>query len=107
MKEMQSANLSGPLKGLRPYHALLGLSQASGLAGGFDSELFFGALSRFQLLDKGRNLGDHVVHVLKHGALGGAQAAGLVDMPDHLLILILDLVEELAEHRQLLLGRWR
>ena len=24
-KEMHSANLSGPLKGLRPYHALLGL----------------------------------------------------------------------------------
>ena len=37
MKEMQSANLSGPLKGLRPYHALLGLTQAPGLAGGFDS----------------------------------------------------------------------
>jgi hypothetical protein len=36
VKEMQSANLSGPLKGLRPYHALLGLTQASGFAGGFD-----------------------------------------------------------------------
>lgn len=36
MKEMRSANLSGPLKGLRPYHALLGLTQASGFAGGFD-----------------------------------------------------------------------
>ena len=35
-KEMHSANLSGPLKGLRPYHALLGLTQASGFAGGFD-----------------------------------------------------------------------
>ena len=33
---MQSANLSGPLKGLRPYQALLGPAQASGLAGGFD-----------------------------------------------------------------------
>lgn len=33
---MQSANLSGPLKGLRPYQALLGPTQASGLAGGFD-----------------------------------------------------------------------
>ena len=38
MKEMQSANLSGPLKGLRPYHALLGLTQAPGFAGGFDSK---------------------------------------------------------------------
>ena len=44
MKEMQSANLSGPLKGLRPYHALLGLIQASGLAGGFD--LFAFAVSK-------------------------------------------------------------
>ena len=87
MKEMQSANLSGPLKGLRPYHALLGLSQASGLAGGFDSELFFGALSRFQLLDKGRNLGDHIVHVLKHGAFAGPQGAGPFDMLHHLLVL--------------------
>ena len=34
---MQSANLSGPLKGLRPYQALIGPTQASGLAGGFDS----------------------------------------------------------------------
>ena len=33
---MQSANLSGPLKGLRPYQALIGPTQASGLAGGFD-----------------------------------------------------------------------
>lgn len=33
---MQSANLSGPLKGLRPHQALLGPTQASGLAGGFD-----------------------------------------------------------------------
>ena len=32
---MQSANLSGPLKGLRPYQALIGPTQASGLAGGF------------------------------------------------------------------------
>ena len=35
---MQSANLSGPLKGLRPHQALLGPTQASGLAGGFDSK---------------------------------------------------------------------
>ena len=33
---MQSANLSGPLKGLRPHQALIGPTQASGLAGGFD-----------------------------------------------------------------------
>ena len=39
MKEMQSADLSGPLKGLRPYNALLGLTQASGFAGGFDFRL--------------------------------------------------------------------
>ena len=36
MKEMQPANLSGPLKGLRSHHARLGLTQASGFAGGFD-----------------------------------------------------------------------
>lgn len=34
---MQSANLSGSLKGLCPYQALIGLNQATGLAGGFDS----------------------------------------------------------------------
>ena len=34
---MQSANLSGPLKGRCLYKALIGLTQASGLAGGFDS----------------------------------------------------------------------
>ena len=33
---MQSANLFGPLKGLCPHKALIGLTQASGLAGGFD-----------------------------------------------------------------------
>ena len=33
---MRSANLFGPLKGLCPYKALIGLTQASGLAGGFD-----------------------------------------------------------------------
>ena len=37
---MQSANLSGPLKGLRPYQALIGPTQASGLAGGFDLALY-------------------------------------------------------------------
>ena len=34
---MQSANLSGPLKGFCPYQALIGPTQASGFAGGFDS----------------------------------------------------------------------
>ena len=66
--------------------------------------LFSRALSRLHVLDKGPNLGNHVVHILKHGALGGAQAAGLVDVLDDLLILGLDLVKELAKHRQLLLG---
>ena len=33
---MRSANLFGPLKGLCPHKALIGLTQASGLAGGFD-----------------------------------------------------------------------
>ena len=33
---MRSANLSVPLKGFRPYNALIGLNQASGLAGGPD-----------------------------------------------------------------------
>ena len=33
---MRSANLFGPLKGHCPYKALIGLTQASGLAGGFD-----------------------------------------------------------------------
>ncbi len=36
---MQSANLSGPLKGCCPNNALLGLTQAPGLAGGFDFRL--------------------------------------------------------------------
>ena len=35
---MRSANLSVPLKGFRPYNALIGLNQASGLAGGPDSD---------------------------------------------------------------------
>jgi hypothetical protein len=35
VKEILSANLSGSLKGIRLYHALLGLSQASDLVGGF------------------------------------------------------------------------
>ena len=35
---MRSANLFGPLKGLCPHKALIGLTQASGLAGGFDLE---------------------------------------------------------------------
>ena len=33
---MQSADRFGPLKGLCPYKALIGLTQATGLAGGFD-----------------------------------------------------------------------
>ena len=35
---MRSANLFGPLKGLCPHKALIGLTQATGLAGGFDME---------------------------------------------------------------------
>lgn len=37
---MRSANLFGPLKGLCPHKALIGLTQASGLAGGFDLLIF-------------------------------------------------------------------
>ena len=37
---MRSANLSAPLQGLRLYQALLGLSQAAGLASGFDSSTY-------------------------------------------------------------------
>ena len=37
---MRSANLFGPLKGLCPHKALIGLTQASGLAGGFDLNSF-------------------------------------------------------------------
>ena len=37
---MRSANLSAPLKGFRPYNALIGLNQASGLAGGPDCSAF-------------------------------------------------------------------
>ena len=33
---MQSADRFGPIKGLCPYKALIGLTQATGLAGGFD-----------------------------------------------------------------------
>lgn len=45
---MRSANLFGPLKGLCPHKALIGLTQASGLAGGFDllrDLLFYRGLS--------------------------------------------------------------
>ena len=38
---MQSANLSGPFRGCL-YYALLGLPQATGLAGGYDFTLFEG-----------------------------------------------------------------
>ena len=38
---MQSANLFGPLKGLCPHKALIGLTQASGLAGGLDFKPFY------------------------------------------------------------------
>ena len=37
---MQSADRFGPLKGLCPYKALIGLTQATGLAGGFDYTLY-------------------------------------------------------------------
>ena len=50
---MQSANLSGPLKGLRPYQALLGPTQASGLAGGFDWNIM---RVIFSLLDQCRSI---------------------------------------------------
>ena len=55
MKEMRSANLSGPLKGLRPYHALLGLTQASGFAGGFDSPVSERRKGRTALKRAGRS----------------------------------------------------
>ena len=56
-----------------------------------------------QVLDQGGNLGDHVLHILKHGALGGAHAAGGVNMYHNLLVLVFDSVEELAQGLQLLL----
>ena len=37
---MQSADRFGPLKGLCPYKALIGLTQATGLAGGFDLDIW-------------------------------------------------------------------
>ena len=43
---MQSANLSGPFRGCL-YYALLGLPQATGLAGGYDFENFRGARLHF------------------------------------------------------------
>ena len=43
---MRSANLFGPLKGLCPHKALIGLTQASGLAGGFDSKKAWGCPHR-------------------------------------------------------------
>lgn len=52
---MQSANLSGPLKGLRPYLALIGPTQASGSAGGFDFHSTSGAfLNAAGVLDAGK-----------------------------------------------------
>ena len=46
---MRSANLFGPLKGLCPHKALIGLTQASGLAGGFDFASETGQKSRLVL----------------------------------------------------------
>ena len=57
----------------------------------------------FDLLDQRRDLRDHVVHVLKHRAFGGAQLAGVADVLDHLLVLTLDLIKKLAQQLQLLL----
>ena len=51
---MQSANLSGPFRGCL-YYALLGLTQATGLAGGYDSgagDLFFLVEQFVQLFHK-------------------------------------------------------
>ena len=50
---MRSANHSAPLKGFRPYNALLGLNQASGLAGGPDLPF---------LIDKTINHVDKIAH---------------------------------------------
>ena len=52
---MRSANHSAPLQGLRLYKALLGLIQASGLAGGFDLQPFglhgvYGASPRYPVV---------------------------------------------------------
>ena len=45
---MRSANHSAPLKGFRPYNALLGLNQASGLAGGPDFPTTLHLISKFK-----------------------------------------------------------
>ena len=41
------------------------------------------------------------IHILKHGALCRTQAAGAGDVLDHILMLVFDLVEELADGLQL------
>ncbi len=43
---MQSANLSGPFRGCL-YYALIGLPQATGLAGGYDCALMRQAIPNF------------------------------------------------------------
>ena len=48
---MRSANLFGPLKGLCPHKALIGLTQASGLAGGFDYQKVFAKKETFSRLN--------------------------------------------------------
>ena len=67
------------------------------LPGSPDVRLRVSVRARIGILYDGRNLGEHILHILEHDALGGAQAACPVDMLHHFLILELDSVEELAE----------
>ena len=71
---MRSANHSAPLQGLRLYKALLGLIQASGLAGGFDLQPFglhgvYGASPRYPVVLGFATL--RVVRFFWQGLLGG------------------------------------
>ena len=53
-------------------------------------------VSHFKITDKGRDLRNHIVHILKHGALGSTHPAGGFNMCDDLLILLLDPIKKLA-----------
>ena len=58
----------------------------------------------FDFVDDGGNLRNHVVHIFKHGAFGGAQGTGFINMLDDLLVEQFDVVKKLADSLKLLAG---
>ena len=59
---------------------------------------------RIGIFDDWRNLGEHVVNILKHGALGSTKTARAADVFDDLLVLMFYFIEKLAERLELVLG---